>query len=162
MLFHLITIPLAVIYSSLLEWVIHKYILHGLGKKRKSFFSFHWHAHHNAAKKNNFYDHNYAWAKTGPALRERLGLYGLVLLHTPLVIDAPLFFAAVTLCALYYYRTHKKMHMVPKWGRYFYPWHWDHHMGKDQDCNWGVTIQWVDKLMGTRKPAYMDYDIRDY
>jgi len=52
--------------------------------------------------------------------------------------------------------------MVPKWGRYFYPWHWDHHMGKDQDCNWGVTIQWVDKLMGTRKPAYMDYDIRDY
>ena len=26
---------LAFVYSNLLEWVIHKYVFHGLGKKRK-------------------------------------------------------------------------------------------------------------------------------
>jgi hypothetical protein len=33
-LFHLLTIPLAIIYSHIAEWVIHKYILHGLGKNQ--------------------------------------------------------------------------------------------------------------------------------
>jgi len=162
MLFHLITIPLAIIYCNLSEWAIHKYVLHGLGKKRKSFFSFHWHAHHKAARKNIFYDRDYTRPNNGPVRRERLSLYGLVLLHTPLVISAPLFVATIALCAIYYYRTHKKMHLKTAWGKHWFPWHWDHHMGKNQDCNWGVTIEWVDRLAGTRRPAYLDYKIRDY
>jgi len=31
------------------------------------------------------------------------------------------------------------------------PWHYDHHMGKNQDSNWGVTVEWVDKLFNTRE-----------
>ena len=30
------------------------------------------------------------------------------------------------------------------------PWHYDHHMGKNQNANWGVTTDWVDRLAGTR------------
>ena len=33
---HLLSIPLAIIYSHILEWVLHKYVLHGLGKNKKS------------------------------------------------------------------------------------------------------------------------------
>jgi sterol desaturase/sphingolipid hydroxylase (fatty acid hydroxylase superfamily) len=30
------------------------------------------------------------------------------------------------------------------------PWHYDHHMGKNQEANWGITTDWVDKLLRTR------------
>lgn len=37
-----------------------------------------------------------------------------------------------------------------EWAKKHVPWHYDHHMGKNQDANWGVTTDWVDKLLGTR------------
>ncbi|MBK8693335.1 MAG: hypothetical protein IPN17_13835 [Deltaproteobacteria bacterium] len=39
----MIGLPLALLYSNAWEWVIHKYVLHGMGKSRESFWSFHWH-----------------------------------------------------------------------------------------------------------------------
>jgi len=87
----------------------------------------------------------------GPPLREKLGLFLLILLHSPLVMYAPLFFITLIFCAVRYYKVHKYAHLNPLWGKIFLPWHYDHHMGKDQDTNWGVTIEWVDKLFGTRK-----------
>ena len=36
----------AYVYGGFLEWALHKYVLHGLGKNKKSIFSFHWHKHH--------------------------------------------------------------------------------------------------------------------
>ena len=38
------------------------------------------------------------------------------------------------------------------WAREHLPWHYDHHMGPDQDANWCVTRPWFDQLMGTRRP----------
>jgi sterol desaturase/sphingolipid hydroxylase (fatty acid hydroxylase superfamily) len=159
---HLLTIPLAIVYGNLMEWFLHKYVLHGLGRSKKNIFSFHWHSHHKAARKNEFYDPAYEKSDVGPPLREKLSLYALVLAHIPIALYYPLFFVAISFYAIYYYRTHKKMHLNPEWGRKKYPWHWDHHMGKNQDCNWGVTCEWVDKLMKTRRPAYMDLKIRKY
>tara|TARA_R100000808_G_C2150335_1_gene159071 strand:+ start:2376 stop:2870 length:495 start_codon:yes stop_codon:yes gene_type:complete len=148
---HILTIPLAIIYSHLTEWFIHKYILHGLGKRKDNFWSFHWHAHHKKCRKNNFYDVDYLDDWQGPPLREKLGLFLLILLHSPLVIYAPLFFITLIFCAVRYYKVHKYAHLNPIWGKIFLTWHHDHHMGKDQDANWGVTVEWVDKLLGTRK-----------
>ena len=159
---HLLTIPLAIAYGNIMEWVLHKYILHGLGKRKKNVFSFHWHTHHNTARKNNFYDKAYENPETGSPLRERLSLYGLVLMHMPIAAYYPLFFVTVAIYAIYYYKMHKLMHLDPEWGRKHFPWHWDHHMGKNQDCNWGVTCDWVDLLMRTRRPYYMDLKIRKY
>jgi sterol desaturase/sphingolipid hydroxylase (fatty acid hydroxylase superfamily) len=51
-----------------------------------------------------------------------------------------------------YYRRHKRSHEDPGWAREHLRWHYDHHMGPDQDCNWCVTFPWFDHVMGTRVP----------
>ena len=33
-----------------------------------------------------------------------------------------------------------------------FPWHYDHHMGPNQNANWCVTRPWMDIVMGTREP----------
>ena len=33
---------LGLVLGNLIEWVVHKYFLHDLGKKKASLFSFHW------------------------------------------------------------------------------------------------------------------------
>ena len=149
-LLHLISVPLAFMYSHIVEWVAHKYILHGVGKKRNNFWSFHWSAHHKKARKNDFYDSDYLNDWTGPPLKEKIGLTLLVLVHSPLIIYAPLFFFTLVVCAVRYYKIHKTAHLFPSWGKKYIPWHYDHHMGKNQDANWGVTEEWVDKLLKTR------------
>jgi len=149
--FHICAIPLAVIYSQISEWFIHKYVLHGLGKNGKSFWSFHWHAHHKKCRKNDFYDDDYKDDWTGAPRRERIGLLLLILLHSPLAYYAPLFFMTLVICAIRYYKIHKYAHLHPLWGKIFLRWHYDHHMGKEQDANWGVTTDWVDRLLDTKK-----------
>ena len=52
----------------------------------------------------------------------------------------------------HYWRVHKKAHEDPAWAREHLPWHYDHHMGPNQDANWCVTRPWFDILMGTREP----------
>ena len=47
------------LYATWLEWILHKYILHGLGKKKNSWFNFHWHSHHRSCRKNSNLDENY-------------------------------------------------------------------------------------------------------
>ena len=50
-----------------------------------------------------------------------------------------------------YYITHRKAHIDTEWCRKKLPWHYEHHMGKNQNINWGVRRPWVDKIMGTSK-----------
>ena len=149
-LIHALSIPLAIIYSQIAEWVIHKYILHGLGKKKRNFWSFHWHAHHKNCRKNKNRDDDYLDGMQGPPLREKVGLFFLIVIHSPLAYYAPLFFLTLIVMAIRYYRIHRYAHLQPIWGKIFLRWHYDHHMGKNQDANWGVTTDWVDKLMKTR------------
>ena len=52
----MIGIPLGLLYSNAAEWWIHKNILHGLGKNRSSFWSFHWHEHHAEARRHEMVD----------------------------------------------------------------------------------------------------------
>jgi hypothetical protein len=47
----MIGIPLALLAANATEWVVHKYVLHGLGKKKSSFWAFHWHEHHAESRK---------------------------------------------------------------------------------------------------------------
>ena len=147
---YLATIILAILYSNIVEWLMHRHILHGLGKRKNNFWSFHWHRHHKKARKNNFYDEDYLDGWTGAPLKEKLGLFLLVLLHSPLIFTAPLFFTTLVFCAIRYYKLHKYAHLHPSWGKLYLRCHYDHHMGKNQDANWGVTAEWVDKLLKTR------------
>ncbi|MBO9471319.1 hypothetical protein J7355_14585 [Endozoicomonas sp. G2_2] len=45
---------------------------------------------------------------------------------------------------------HAKAHIDAEWGRHA-PWHYDHHMGHDQNANWCVTRPWLDYITGSRE-----------
>ena len=53
--------------------------------------------------------------------------------------------------AVDYYRKHKRSHLDPAWAREHLPWHYDHHMGPDQDANWCVTHPFFDWVLSTRQ-----------
>ena len=77
-------------------------------------------------------------------------LFILSLVHSPLILILPLFYITLVFCFIRSYRIHKKSHLDVKWCKEHLPWHYDHHMGKNQDANWGVTTDWIDRLVGTR------------
>ena len=161
----MIGLPIAWAYGHVIEWGIHKYVLHGAGKKRDNFWSFHFFDHHRSARTKNMDDAIYRGSplQWNPAGKELLGLGLLGAAHLPLAPVAPWFVFGLGLSGLSYYRKHKRSHLDLEWCRRELPWHYDHHMGPNQDANWGVRRDWVDRLMGTREP-YMgtEKEARDY
>ncbi len=151
----MIGIPIGIAYTCAAEWLIHKHILHGVGKKKSSFWSFHFHDHHQSARKNNMVDPAYQKpvldSLESPQTKEFLSLVALSAIHLPLAPVAPFFVGTVVYHAAKYYRVHKKAHLDPDWAKEHLPWHYDHHMGKNQDANWGVTYPHFDQIMGTRE-----------
>lgn len=150
----MIGIPLGLAYANAYEWVVHKYVLHGLGRKRKSVWSFHWLEHHRAVRLNEHRDPDYersvfGWHAQG---KEAAALIAGCAAHLPLLPVAPFFTATVVYSAINYYRKHKRSHLDPEWARENLPWHYDHHMAPNQDANWCVTRPWFDHIMGTRIP----------
>ncbi len=153
MILQLLGIPVALFYANAMEWLIHKYLLHGLGKNKASFFSFHWHDHHQASRKEDMFDPQYVrplftWSPQG---KEALCVAALIVIHGLLLPLAPFFALTCGYCALRYYFVHRRAHLDGAWAREHVPVHYDHHMGKDQNANWCVTAPWFDVIMGTRK-----------
>ena len=83
--------------------------------------------------------------------KELLGLVSLCALAIPLFPVAPLFVGTIVYASVNYYRVHKRAHRDPVWAREHLPWHYDHHMGPNQDANWCVTKPFFDHVMGTRE-----------
>ncbi len=160
----MIGIPLALLASNATEWFVHKYILHGVGKKKDSFWAFHWHEHHRESRKHRMADPHYDQSVFGAHSqgKEAAALVATGLLIAPLFPVAPFFTMTAWYCGYNYYRVHKKSHLDPEWAREHLPWHYDHHMGPKQDANWCVTKPWFDELMGTRVPyAFTEKEAKD-
>jgi sterol desaturase/sphingolipid hydroxylase (fatty acid hydroxylase superfamily) len=149
----LATIPLMLVYENIFEWATHKYVLHGLGKNRKSFWSFHWIDHHSTVRKNGFIDRDYlsSYSKWNAQTKEILALLGGAVLHGPLLFVAPLAYATLVYSGARYYYVHRKAHLNPQWAKDKLPWHYDHHMAPNQNANWCVTRPWADWIFGTRE-----------
>ncbi|MFN7975569.1 MAG: sterol desaturase family protein [Acidobacteriota bacterium] len=149
----LVGFPLGLVYANATEWVMHKYVLHGLGRRKKTFWSFHWDEHHGAARRNGMIDEDYLHLLSGwnGQTKEIAALLGAALIHVPLFAVAPGFALGAVYGAVNYYRVHRKAHLDPAWAREHLPWHVDHHMGPNQDANWCVTRPWFDWVMGTRE-----------
>jgi len=150
------------LHANAVEWVVHKYVLHGLGRKKGSFFRFHWAQHHRIARKNGMHDKSYeqpfwVWNARG---KEIGGILGLAVLHLPLVKVAPWFTAAVVFSSFNYLYRHRKAHMDVEWGKKHMPHHYDHHMGENQDANWCVSYPWLDLLVGTRQRSNASLEAR--
>ena len=142
---------LAFVYSNWLEWAIHKYLFHGLGKNKKSYFSSHWHHHHKTVRKNKYKDASYVGFPPHPSVRQELtSLFGLVMLHLPLYWVSPVFYLSLVYMTARYFYIHRRSHLEPEWGKRNFPWHHDHHMGKNQNANWGVTSPLWDHILKTR------------
>jgi hypothetical protein len=150
----MIGIPLGLLYANASEWVIHKHVLHGVGKRRNSFWSFHFFDHHRAARKNHMQDDAYRVRRfrLDARTKEALGLIGLCGLHAPLFPVAPFFTSTLWYSAARYYRVHKRSHLDPQWAREHLTWHYDHHMGPNSEANWCVSRPWFDHIMKTRVP----------
>ena len=150
----MIGIPLGLAFSNAFEWAFHKHVLHGLGKNKRSFWAFHFHDHHRAARRNDMVDEGYQTSvfQWNPQGKEALALAAGALVVTPLLPVAPFFVATVWRCQWHYYKVHKKAHLDPEWARENLPWHVAHHMGRDQDLNWCVTRPWFDVLVKTAEP----------
>ncbi len=148
----MIGIPLGLLYANAGEWLVHKYILHGLGKNKDSFWAFHWHEHHRESRKHDMFDAQYVRSLFGWSAqsKEALALLLAALAHLPLFPVAPFFTGTVLYRMWAYYRIHKRAHLEPGWAKENLPWHYDHHMGRDQNANWCVTHPFFDYVMGTR------------
>ena len=152
MAYIILSIIFAILYQNIMEWVLHKYVLHGLGKKKRSKFSFHWKIHHNTVRKNNFYDKDYLlpFYKINSKSSELISLWLLWIAHFPLVFLNPIFYFTISIGTILYYQLHKKSHMNPEWGKKYLRWHYDHHMVGNQSHNWCVTFPLMDYVLGTR------------
>ena len=109
----MIGIPLGWAYSNFGEWVLHKYVLHGLGKHRGSFWSFHWHEHHQKSPRHDMVDDQYMrslWSWSART-KELLSLAVLAVAHAPLFPVAPFFVGTVWACTVNYYRVHRRAHL---------------------------------------------------
>ena len=146
----IIALIAAVLITNVGEWLIHKHALHGLGKSKSSFFHYHW-EHHQRCRKNGYTDLDYEVPTTTMVSKE-IGLLGaLVLLLAVLWLWLPKLAACLAFTVVLYYCVHRNGHLDPEWAKKWTPWHYDHHMGRDQDKNWCVTFPWFDWVMGTRE-----------
>ncbi len=149
----MIGLPLGLFYSNAVEWVVHRYLLHGLGKRKDSIFAFHWSKHHKNSRRNGMYDPDYEkplWDMRSRG-KEVGGIVAIVALHLPLASIAPWFTVTVCYAGFNYLYRHEKSHLDIEWGKKHMRSHYDHHMGKNQDMNWCVTRPWFDWIMGTRE-----------
>jgi len=139
-------IIIAWIWSHILEYVAHKYLLHN---RHRFFFAFknHFQKHHRAARKNQMYDSGYR-----SIFSSRFEIQSLVvtaLIHLPIVFFFPAGYLTLLVSLVSYYLLHRKSHLDVEWCKKWMPWHYAHHMGPDQHKNWGVRLPIIDLLMGT-------------
>ncbi len=133
---------LGIVYGNFVEWFVHKYLFHGLGKNKNSIFAFHLREHHIKSRNDNFLDSKFT-------KREVLGIIGLLLLHMPAYFYiSTSFYIATVLYGLAFLIVHKLLHAFPKVAKKHFWWHWNHHM-HNQNKSWGVVAPLTDLIAGT-------------
>lgn len=146
----MLSIPLGIITANFVEWTFHKYVLHGLGKNKNSIFSAHWHDHHRIVRKKNMVDSFYfePASKQIKAYEVKTLIVG-GLMFLPIFKKFPLFIGTILSYGVAYYFIHRRSHLDSKWASKWLPWHVRHHLGKNQDKNWGVVLPFSDIILGT-------------
>ena len=134
------------IYGHAAEYLIHKYVLHN-HRWFKGPFKRHFGTHHRISRQNDMYDENYLSFFRKDSVFEVLGLSLLLLSHLPLLFIIPYFWMTLLYSACVYYYVHRRSHVDVEWGKKWLPWHYAHHMEKDQHQNWGVRLPIFDRIV---------------
>jgi hypothetical protein len=144
---------LGLLYANAGEWLMHKYILHALGSKKDSFWSYHLQEHHAVCVRNRMRDPGYqkiCLTTWNTQSKELVVLASIVLLHIPMLLLFPSFIVAVYVSLALYYYKHRKAHLDPVWAKRHLRWHYEHHLGGNICANWCVTWPLFDYVLRTR------------
>lgn len=139
-------VMLAWLYGHVLEYCAHRYLLHN-NKYFKRFFKNHFATHHYISRKNAMYDA--AYENLLSSKFEVTALLVAAFLHLPVLAVFPYSYLTLLFSSTAYYFLHKKAHTDVAWGKKWLPWHYAHHMGKNQHLNWGVRLPFIDFILGT-------------
>ena len=74
-----------------------------------------------------------------------------MMLHAPLYFLFPVFTITTLSYASIYLVLHRKTHQHVDFFKKWVPWHYEHHMGRNQNANWCVVCPFMDYIMGTRE-----------
>ena len=132
---------LGFVQGSLIEYLVHRYLFHGLGKKKDSMFAYHLRDHHLVSRKNDFIDNKLS-------VHEAIGVVFLVALHVPALFLSTYLFTGIAFYAFLFVVLHNTMHKTPGLAEKYFWWHWNHHM-KNQNKSWNVVLPIFDLLTGT-------------
>ena len=143
MLIGVLLFCLGLFYGNFLEYIIHRYVFHKMGRKKESLFRYHLKGHHVLSKKQGFVD-------LTESKVESVGLLILIIVHIPFYFLVFPLWLGVTLYALAFKFIHGFQHKHPEFTQKWMKWHWDHHMSNPNN-NFGVVAPWCDYLFGTRK-----------
>lgn len=145
-------VAITILYTYFLEWFFH-IALHDR-KRFRGGFKHHFGVHHNQSRKNKMFDKNYLNPLNKESWFEPLGLSLLSIVHFPIFYFFPVVYVTLLFSMLSYYYHHRKAHIDVEWGKQNMPWHYEHHMGKDQHKNWGVRTNIIDKIFNTATEKY--------
>ena len=147
-------ILLAWIYSHLLEYCLHRFVLHDPKRGRGIFFKHHFSEHHRSARQLNMKDPKYLNRGLGLFFHYEVSTLSLLaLLHIPVLFFSPVAYLTLVVASVCYFAVHVLQHRYPSVMCKITPWHYWHHMGKDQHLNYGVRLPVFDILFGTYKPV---------
>lgn len=138
---------LGIIWATLIEWLIHRFILHDLASKLKA--SYHLEHHFIAAKSKGLdSDYDTLFLKSSPRIKEVVGLIFVLFIHCPIIFLSIEFFLGNLFITLLYYFIHKIVHKNIEFGWRWVPWHMQHHLISAKK-NFGVTTPLWDWVFGT-------------
>jgi sterol desaturase/sphingolipid hydroxylase (fatty acid hydroxylase superfamily) len=147
---HLLLFLFGFMYANFIEVFVHWFFLHKLGKKKSSIFSFHWKRHHRISRQKNMIDEDYRKPfYTKERYMEVLSLIILLSCHIPFLFVIPAAFVGMGTYLLAYYFIHKYCHYNTENAKKWFKGHYLHHMGKNQDSNWGTILPFADWILGT-------------
>lgn len=141
LIFSIFLFVVGLMYANVVEYSVHRYLFHGLGKSKNSIFAFHLRGHHLVCRKNDFLDLKISFFET-------FGVFILILLQAPIYFILPYMFYGITTYGILFVLLHNYMHKKPEFAKKYFPWHWNHHM-KNQNKSWGVVLPVSDILTGT-------------
>ena len=134
------------LYGHLLEYLVHRSSYFLLKRNDKSSLK----THDRLSFINLMCGAHVYGSNTEHIKKEKIIVSLIVFLHSPLIIIFPFAFLSILLGGISYLVQHRACHSDVTTAREYYPWHYDHHMSRRQDMNFGVRMPIFDILLGTR------------
>ena len=127
--------------ANVIEYCVHRFLFHGMGRNKKSIFAFHLREHHRKAVRNGFVDEKLS-------AKEWIGIPVLLILLLPVYYLSFSFYFGISLYAVLFVVIHNIQHKYPKFAKKYFWWHWNHHM-RNPNKSWAVVVPITDIIFGT-------------